>query len=130
MFKTILLALSLSTSAYGLTPLDAKNVLGTYDMRGIVHLKAKILPNNKIKATKIGILFDTECKGTYKYIEAKSQVEANLDCEGDRLFQRLDLKDIYLEDLESGTTVSVYIEYNQDQYNFNFDVIKEQSFLE
>ena len=130
MFKGIFLLLSISASAHALTPLNEKNVLGRYDMKGIVHLKANILPNNVIEATQIGILTDTECSGTYTYFKQTNQVEATLDCEGDRLFQRIDLTDKYLEDLIKGTKVNVYLEYQEDNYNFDFKVIKERSVLE
>jgi hypothetical protein len=132
MFKNIFifLSFSISLSAFALTPLNAQNVLGKYDMKGIVHLKAEILPNNKIEAVQVGIFTDTYCSGTYKYLIATNEVEANLDCEGDRLYQRINLQDKYVEDLEEGTTVNVYLEYKNDKYNFDFDVIKEQSFLE
>jgi hypothetical protein len=130
MFKPIFFLLSLTTSVYASTPLNAKNVLGSYDMRGIIHMKATILPKNKIEATQIGIFSDTECTGTYKYLTATNEVEATLDCEGDSLYQRINLQDKTVEDLEEGTTVAVYLEYKKDKYNFDFDVIKEQPFLE
>lgn len=130
MFKTIFLLLSISAPAYALTPLNEQNVLGRYDMKGIVHLKANILPDNVIEATQIGIFTDTECSGTYNYLKESNQVEATLDCEGDRLYQRIDLADKYLEDLIKGTRVNVYLEYQEDNYNFDFKVIKERSFLE
>lgn len=131
MTKTFFLFfLLLAQSAFAETALNAQNVLGQYDMQGIVHLKANILPKNKIEATQIGIFTDTQCKGTYKYDPATSIVEANLDCEGDRLYQKINLQGKTLEDLESGTTVSVYLEYKSDKYNFDFEIIKEQNLLD
>ena len=130
MTKTFILLLLLGSSAHAGTTLNAQNVLGQYDMQGIVHLKANILPKNKLLATQIGIFTDTECKGTYKYDPTTNIVEANLDCEGDRLYQKINLQGKTLEDLESGTTVNVYLEYKADKYNFDFEIIKEQSSLE
>jgi hypothetical protein len=114
-----------STNTFAQTSLNAINVLGKYDMQGIIHLKATILPKNKIKATQIGIITDTECKGTYKFLTETSEIEANLDCEGDRLYQKINLQGKSVEDLEQGTTVGVYLEYQNDKYNFDFEVIKE-----
>jgi hypothetical protein len=130
MIKIFFLLFSLSTSAHALTPLNPQNILGMYDMRGIVHLKASVLPHNQIEATKIGIFDDTECTGKYTYNPANNEVEATFDCEGDRLYQKFSLKNKYLEDLEEGTTVQIYLEYKQDKYNLEFDVTKEQSYLE
>lgn len=130
MLKIILVLLSLSTTAFARTPLNEQNVLGRYEMRGIVHLKANILPNNIIEATQIGIFTDTDCYGTYQYLKKSNEVEADLDCEGDRLYQKINLQGKYLEDLEYGTSVNIYLEYKGDSYNFDFDVIKEQSFQE
>jgi len=130
MFKALVLISLLSTSAYAKTVLDAQNVLGRYDMKGIVHLKANILPNNEIEATQIGIFTDTQCYGTYNYLTDTNEVEATLDCEGERLYQKIDLAGKYLEDLIRGTRVNVYLEYKEDQFNFDFKVIKERSDLE
>lgn len=127
MLKAILLLLAISANAHALTPLNEDNVLGHYDMKGIVHLKANILPNNIIEATQIGIFTDTQCYGEYTYLKKTNEVEATLDCEGDRLYQKIDLSNKYLEDLTKGTTVNVYLEYQEDHYNFNFKVVKEQS---
>jgi hypothetical protein len=129
MFKafTLSFVLLLSTSLFAKvvkTALNPENVLGLYDMKGIVHLKANILPNNIIEATQIGIFSDTQCEGTYNYLLESSIVEATLDCEGERLFQKIDLSGKYLEDLIKGTKVNVYLEYKEDKYNFDFKVIK------
>ena len=62
MTKLLFFLLTLSCNAFALTPLNAENVLGKYDMQGIVHLKANILANNQIKATQIGILLVNNSK--------------------------------------------------------------------
>jgi hypothetical protein len=129
MFKatSILFALLLSSSLFAKvikTELNAENVLGLYDMKGIVHLKANILPNNVIEASKIGIFSDIQCEGNYTYSTDTNIVEATLDCEGERLYQKIDLTGKYLEDLVKGTKVNVYLEYGEDKYNFDFKVIK------
>ena len=49
MTKLILIFLILSSSAYAGTALNAQNVLGNYDMQGVVHLKANLLTKNKMK---------------------------------------------------------------------------------
>lgn len=131
MFKafTLLIVLLISTSISAKvvkTELNSENVLGLYDMKGIVHLKANILPNNIIEATQIGIFTDTQCEGTYNYVAETNIVEATLDCEGERLYQKIDLTGKYLEDLVKGTKVNVYLEYKEDKYNFDFKVIKVQ----
>ena len=130
MTKLIFIFLILTSSVYAGTALNAQNVLGHYDMQGVVHLRANLLAKNKIKATQVGIVYDTDCSGSYQYDPTLSMLQATLNCDGDRLFQKINLKDKTLEDLEAGTTVNVYLEYKSDKYNFDFEIIKEQSFQE
>ena len=125
MLKIILPLILLCSNAFAETFLTEKNLIGKYDMDGVVHLKANILPKNKMKATQIGIIYDTECTGTYKYNVKTAELEAKLNCDGDNLYQKISLKDKTLEDLVAGTSVNVYLEYNSEKYNFDFNIIKE-----
>ena len=122
----VLLTVLTSAQSFAFTSLNAKNILGKYEMNGIVDLKVNLLPKNKVEATQIGIIFDTQCSGSYTYNPAKNELVADLDCEGDKLHQVIDFANTTLEDLKNGTQVHVSLDYKAEKYDFDFDVKKIQ----
>ncbi|MGZ3790300.1 MAG: hypothetical protein ACXVLQ_17335 [Bacteriovorax sp.] len=126
MMKFILLIMGLifSSFAFAQTALNAKNILGKYEMNGLVDLKATLLPNNKVEAIQVGIFTDTKCDGQYTYAQANNELVADLDCEGDHLHQKIEFANTTIEDLKNGTQVHVSLDFKSENYELDFDIKK------
>ncbi|MDD4975097.1 MAG: hypothetical protein PHY93_12140 [Bacteriovorax sp.] len=122
---TLLIAgLMFSALSFADTTLNEKNILGKYEMNGLVDLKVTILPNHKVEAIQVGIIYDTKCIGNYTYDQTNKEMVADLDCEGDLLHQKIEFANTTIEDLKNGTQVHVSLEYKSENYDLDFDIKK------
>lgn len=119
-------SLFFTTITFAETSLNATNVLGKYEMNGVVDLKVTVLPNNKVEAIQVGIFYDTKCNGKYTFNQSENLMEADLNCDGERLKQKIEFANTTLEDLKNGTQVHVLLEYKSEKYDLDFDIIKIQ----
>src|SRR5665647_275623 len=123
-FTLLIAGLMFSVFSFADTTLNEKNILGKYEMNGVVDLKVTILPNNKVEAIQVGIIFDTKCTGKYTYDQTNNEMVADLDCEGDSLHQKIEFANTTIEDLKNGTQVHVSLEYKSENYDLDFDIKK------
>jgi hypothetical protein len=123
-FALLIAGLMFSTFSFAETTLNEKNILGKYEMNGVVDLKVTILPNNKVEAIQVGIIFDTKCTGKYTYDQSNNEMVSDLDCEGDSLHQKIEFANTTMEDLKNGTQVHVSLVYKSENYDLDFDIKK------
>ncbi len=128
MLKLILTlsCLIVSTITFADTSLNAKNILGKYEMNGLVDLKVTLLAQNKVQAVQVGIVYDTKCSGVYDYNQSANTMTADLDCDGDKLHQKIEFANTTMEDLKNGTQVHVLLDYKSENYDLDFDIKKVQ----
>ena len=124
--KSILLVIlfSISSFAFAETIIDSKNILGKYEMSGLIDLKVTILPKNKVEAIQVGIIYDTKCNGVYDFNATAKELTADLDCDGDKLHEKIEFANTTMEDLVNGTQVHVSLDYKSENYDLDFDIKK------